>query len=199
MKRAFLFSFVLFLFINLVNATQIQSNTASDEVKLNVYGTGPILVRMYSDYFCPPCRSIEKEVETIIEELVKKGIIRVCFIDAPIHKLTPFYVRYFLYAVKDNNDLRYALFVRKALFEAAGNRIEQKEDLEAFLTSRGISFVVFNVKPYLEKMNLILQEDKINATPTCVVIDGKRSEKVSGKEEIINLLKRLKEGKGNFK
>lgn len=199
MKRASLFFFVLFLFINPVNATQIKPNTVSDEVRLNVYGTGPILVRIYSDYFCPPCRAIEKEVETIIEELVKKGIIKVCFIDAPIHKFTPLYARYFLYAIRDNNDLRYALFVRNALFEAAGNKIEQKENLEAFLTSKGINFVAFNVKPYLEKMNLILQEDKINATPTCVVIDGKRSEKASGKEEIINLLKRLEEEKLNLK
>ena len=50
------------------------------------FGKGSVDVRIYTDYFCGPCRAEEAEVMALITELVEKNLIRVTFIDTPIHR-----------------------------------------------------------------------------------------------------------------
>ena len=37
------------------------------------FGEGPVRVRLYTDYFCGPCRAMEPELEPLLVELVKKN------------------------------------------------------------------------------------------------------------------------------
>ena len=39
------------------------------------YGSGAIQVRIYTDYFCPPCRGMEPAVEPLLRNLIKKNAI----------------------------------------------------------------------------------------------------------------------------
>ncbi|NLW34749.1 DsbA family protein [Syntrophorhabdus aromaticivorans] len=160
-----------------------------DKLPLLSYGSGKTIVRVYTDYFCPPCRSTESELEPLLVDLVKSNKITLVFVDAPIYKDSQVYAKHFLYALKKKNDFEYALRVRSALFEAATGKVN-KDALEGFLKDKGITLVPFDAAPVLTRLNALLREDNVTSTPTCLIVkDGKSEKKVGGKE----VLKALKE------
>lgn len=156
------------------------------------YGSGPVEVRLYTDYFCPPCRAMEQAVEPILKDLLKKNAIRLILVDVPHNQLTPLFARNFLYALKENNDLEHAFRVRNILMEASTNKdVTTQERIEALFREQGIPSSVFDAKPTFDRCNALLKEDKINATPTCVVIKNGQKKAFIGGTDIINALKAL--------
>jgi thiol-disulfide isomerase/thioredoxin len=156
------------------------------------FGRGAIEVRIYTDYFCGPCQDEEKEAISHITELVEKNLVRVIFIDTPVHQETVFYAGYFLAALNAKADFRQAVAARGALFEAAGKRIEGKEAMEAFLKKKGIEIRPFDTAPVFKLFGNYLKEDKINSTPTCVIIGPQGKQTLIGKEEITKGLRSLR-------
>jgi thiol:disulfide interchange protein DsbA len=154
------------------------------------FGTGKTKVRLFTDYFCEPCSALEPRLEQIIPDLVKKGTVSLTFIDTPIHKYSSLYATYFMYIINEKKDFNHALRARAILFEAAKNKISEKEKLEEFLKKRGIGFKPFDVKPTFSLFNKYFQEDKINATPTCVISNGEKNS-FTGAEDIVKALERL--------
>ncbi|MCX5831539.1 MAG: thioredoxin domain-containing protein [Deltaproteobacteria bacterium] len=156
------------------------------------YGSGPVEVRLYTDYFCPPCRAMEPAVEPLLKDLLKKNMIRLTLVDAPYNPATPLYAKYFLYALNENNDLDHAFRVRNILIEAATNKdFKTQERIEALFKEKGIPSAVFDAKPAFDRYNALIKEDKINATPTCVVIRNGQKKAFVGGPDIINALKAL--------
>ena len=156
------------------------------------YGSGPVEVRLYTDYFCPPCRAMEPAVEPILKDLLKKNAIRLTLVDVPFNQHTPLFARNFLYALKENNDLEHAFRVRNILMEASTNKdVTTQKRIEALFREQGISSSVFDAKPTFDRCNALLKEDKINATPTCVVIKNGQKKAFIGGTDIINALKAL--------
>lgn len=154
------------------------------------YGTGKVVVRLYTDYFCPPCRAAEPQLEPLLIDLVKSQKITLTFVDTPIYKDSQVYARHFLYALNKKNDFEHALHVRSILFEAATGKVSQ-DALEEYLKGKGISLIPFEVKPVLAKLNSLLQGDNVGGTPTCVIVkDGKSDRRVGG-GEILKVLKEL--------
>jgi Thioredoxin len=162
------------------------------EPALPAFGRGTVEVRLYTDYFCEPCRAEEGEVISHITELVGKNLIRVVFIDTPIHPETVLYAGYFLAALNAKNDFRQAVAARNALFEAAGKKITEKEALEAFLKMKGMETLPFDTAPIFKIFGNFLKEDRINSTPTCVIIGPKGKQTLIGKEEIAKGLRGLR-------
>ncbi|RNC70395.1 MAG: hypothetical protein ED859_06180 [Desulfuromonadales bacterium] len=159
------------------------------------YGSGPVKVRLYTDYFCGPCASIEKDVEAAMAALVRRNAVSVTFIDTPLHRETPLYAAYYLYALNGGNDLDRALRARAVLFDAARKGIAQRENLEGHLRANGVSYTPFEYRPVVNAFNKYFKEDRITTTPTMVVYrDGKR-ETFVGKSDILKGIERLK-GKG---
>jgi hypothetical protein len=156
------------------------------------FGKGPIEVRLYTDYFCEPCRKEEKEVISHITALVGKNRIRVLFIDTPIHRETVFYACYFLKALNAKMDFRKAVAARGALFEAAEQKIRSKEALEAFLKTKKIDVLPFDTEPILKIFGNYLQEDRINSTPTCVIVGPRGKQILRGSDKIVNGLSDLR-------
>jgi hypothetical protein len=156
------------------------------------FGKGAIEVRVYTDYFCGPCQDEEKEVISLITEFVEKSLIRVIFIDTPIHQETVFYAGYFLAALNAKGDFRQAVAARTALFEAATKRIEGKEAMEAFLKKKGLDIRPFDAAPVFKIFSNYLKEDKINSTPSCVIIGPQGKQTLIGKEEIAKGLRSLR-------
>lgn len=157
-----------------------------------VYGSGPIEVRIYTDYFCPPCRAMEPDVEPFLKDLLKKNAIRLTLVDVPLNPLTPLFARNFLYALKENNDLEHAFRVRNVLQNAATNKdIQTQERIEALFKEKKIAYGLWDPKPVFERYNDLLKKDKINATPTCVIIKKDRKKAFVGGLDIINALKAL--------
>ena len=156
------------------------------------YGSGPVEVRLYTDYFCPPCRAMEPTVEPLLKDLLKKNVIRLILVDTPFNQHTPLYAKYFLYALNENNDLDHAFRVRNILIEASTNKdFKTPERMEALFKEKEIPSAVFDAKPTFDRYNSLIKEDKINATPTCVVIRNGQKKAFIGGPDIINALKAI--------
>lgn len=163
----------------------------AEEVLIPSFGSGKTNVRLYTDYFCSPCSNLEPKLEPLIIDLVKKGKISITFVDTPIHTYSSLYARYFLYILSEKDEFDYALKARAVLFEAAKNNITKKELIEDYLKKKNIKFRPFNVSPTFGILNSYIKEDKINATPTCVIFDGERK-RYTGSTDIIKALQGIK-------
>jgi thiol:disulfide interchange protein DsbA len=182
---------LLVVFAGLAFGQSIPGAT-QDNLPFPSFGNGKVIVRVYADYFCPPCRAVLPELIPLLIDLVKSKKVTVVFVDTPIYKDSQLYARYFLYALNKKNDFEYALRARSVLFEAAGNKISGKETLEEFLTGKGIDFTPFDATSVLKKLNSLLQEDKVTSTPSCVIVKDETSEKKVGGGEILKALKEIK-------
>ncbi len=158
------------------------------------FGMGKINVRLYTDYFCSPCRAMEPKIEPILAELVKKNNINITFIDTPLSKASILYARYFLYIMNENKDFDHALLARSALIGASLEKITEEAKLEEYLRDKGIKSKPFDIKPVFNFLNNYLKEDKIQSTPTCVIDRDGKTEKYTGGPDIVNALENLKQG-----
>jgi thiol:disulfide interchange protein DsbA len=186
------FVFVLFCMV-LAGAMAAGSGGAKDlNFPFPSYGSGAIEVRIYTDYFCPPCQAMEPGIEPILKDLLKKKTIRLTLVDVPFNKVTPLLARNFLYALKENNDLEHAFRVRNILLEAAiRENVTTQEQAETLLKAKGIPFKSFDVKPAFDRYNALIKEDKIEGTPACVIIKNGQKKAIGEGQNIINALKAL--------
>jgi protein-disulfide isomerase len=162
------------------------AHAQGDKTPFPAYGSGAIDVRLYSDYFCPPCQKLEPSLEPILKDLLKRNIIRLTLVDFPMHEESPLYTRYFLYALKSRNDAEYGLHVRNVLFNAAvGKDFLTAKKIEELFRNNKIPYVAFDPKPIFERFNTMLAEDRIKATPTCVIIKGVKRETFVGGPNIL--------------
>ncbi|MCX7982446.1 MAG: thioredoxin domain-containing protein [Syntrophales bacterium] len=186
MKRIFISLMVL------MSTLLLTADTGAQGITFPTFGTGPTEVILFTDYFCPPCRAMEPHAEPILKELLKKNVITLTLVDVPYNQLTPLYARYFLYAIHGKNDIESAFRARNTLMEAAAQRqVNSEEKLINFLRERSIHYVTYEVKEAFNRYNMLIQEEKIDATPTCVVIRAGKKEKMVGIYDILNALKRL--------
>ena len=162
------------------------------EPDMPTFGKGTVEVRVYTDYFCEPCSTEEPEVISIITELIDRNLIRVIFIDAPVHSETVLYTGYFLAALNAKRDLQQAVAARCALFEAASKDIHGKEAMEAFLKAKKIDILPYDISPVFKILNNYLTEDRINSTPTCVIVDPKGKQTLTGKDKILKGLRDIR-------
>jgi thiol:disulfide interchange protein DsbA len=156
------------------------------------FGRGEVKVRLYTDYFCGPCREIEPAAEAVLYDLVRKDRINLTFIDIPIHQHTPVYTAHYLALAHREKGLDRVLQIRKALFRAAENRIEQGEKLREYLGGQGYDMINVEVKKNAAEATRYIQEDEIGGTPTLVIVRGKKKIKYFGKLEVIKGLQTLK-------
>lgn len=162
------------------------------EELLPTFGQGAIQVILYTDYFCPPCRSMEPDAEPLLRDLMKTGKINLTFVDTPTNQLTSLYARYFIYALNANQEFEEVLKARNTLFEAAEKKIQDKAKLEEFLKEKDIDWKPVDVTPAFNFWNRYLKDDSIRSTPSCVVKKGEKKEVVVGSLEILKALENLK-------
>jgi len=163
----------------------------ADDSRVPAFGNGKIQVRLYSDYFCPSCRDLAPEIEKLLSDLVNKNSITLIFIDTPLTKDSPLYVRYFLYIMNAKKTLDQAFLSRSLLFKAAAEKRTEPEKLLEILKKNGVIFNPFEVKPIFEILNNYIREDKIRSTPTCVILQEGKKNYFIGKTEIIKAIERL--------
>jgi hypothetical protein len=116
------------------------------------------------------------------------------FIDVPFSKATPLYAKYYLYAVHAGADEREVLRIRSTLFHAAQEKnIQSKELLVNYLKEQKISWKEYDEKPVFQTLNMIIKQNRIAATPTCVIrYSPSDSKKYIGIDEIRDGLAILK-------
>lgn len=166
----------------------------AEETRIPSFGDGPVKVRIYTDYFCPPCRSMEPDLEPIIVDLVRRRIAAVTFVDTPVHRETILYAKCFLGIADGRSDISQILRARAALFKAAEKNIRSLPDLEAFLGERGLKCRYVDSSQAFETFRKHLREDRIDSTPSCVVEGPGGRKKFTGARNILKALTRLREG-----
>lgn len=166
----------------------------AEETRISSFGDGPVKVRIYTDYFCPPCRSMEAELEPIIVDLVRRRIAAVTFVDTPVHREIILYAKCFLGIATGGSDISQVLRARAALFKAAEKNIRSLPDLEAFLGERGLKCRYVDSSQAFETFRKHLRDDRIDSTPSCVVEGPGGRKKYSGARNILKALTRLGEG-----
>ena len=181
---------LIFFFFSFSGSTR---PTYAEENFIATFGAGPATIRLYSDYFCGPCRAAEPEIEALLFALMDKNAICLTFVDTPIHRETPLYARYFLYILNENRSFSRALHVRTALYESAGQKTITPAALEAFLAKKNIKFRQFDVAPIFKTWENFIKEDGINSTPTCVIITPRGKEQFVGGVNITKGLKAIME------
>lgn len=157
-------------------------------------GKGEYEIVMFADYFCPPCRRIDTKAEPLLKELLNSGKVKIEFVDVPLHSVTPIYAKYYLYAVNANADASNIINVRKILFDAAQDKhIRTEEALIAYLKEQNISWKTMDEKSVFPILSTIIKKNKIDRTPSCVIMYSvKDVKKFIGNEEIWKGLTALK-------
>jgi thiol:disulfide interchange protein DsbA len=145
---------------------------------------GQIEIIVYSDYFCPACRQVDEQIHTALRKLKDK--VRIRFVDVPLHAGSLEYAEVFLYTwFESGNNLEAAIKVREILFDEAKTKAEQSGAMNA-LKKKGILFKVDREHAreiFRGFYNPLMTMDKINATPTLVIVRGnERKSHVGGKD-----------------
>jgi len=190
-KEMFITIAVALLVFPLIFKGSVTPVYAAEDVLLPTFGKGPVQVRLYSDYFCPPCRALSPKMGPVVTDLVKRNIISLTFIDTPYYKYSSMYARYFLYAMQEKHDIDTALSVRNTLFSSSGANITDAVKLEEVFKNKGIQFRTFEVKPIFDLYSAQLQRDKVEATPSCVIEQNGKKEIYKGDRDITTALERL--------
>ncbi len=80
---------------------------------------------------------------------------------------------------------------RLFLSPAANKDITTQARIERLFKEKGIPYGIWDPKPIFDRYNVLIKEDKIDATPTCVVIMNGQKKAFVGGPDIINALKAL--------
>jgi protein-disulfide isomerase len=158
------------------------------------FGKGACEVIFFSDYFCPPCGRLDANIEPAVTELLATGKVKIAFIDVPLSKATPIYARYYLYAVHAGADVQEILRIRSRLFHAAQFlNIQKQEALEKYLGEQKITWKEYDVKPVFQVLNAVIRQNRIDATPSCIIrYSPSEVKKYVGTDEIWDGLSKLK-------
>ena len=163
-----------------------------------IFGSGSYRLIIFTDYFCQSCQRLENELASEIGDLIARGGVRVSFVDVPIHKLTPLYARYFLYAAKAAGSTQAALHAREVLVDTA-SRIGAitEPQLEAALKARDVPLKPYDVKPLFAQYNDLVRQYQVSGSPTFVfVYSAKDFRKYTGREKIMKGLAELRQALG---
>jgi hypothetical protein len=143
---------------------------AGDHSAVPSYGKGSWELIIFTDYFCPPCQSLEKDLEPELARLLARGDIKITFVDFPGHKVTPLYAKYFLCAVAADKGYQNVLKARNILFALAAQKTIDREDaLAATLKSRGTALKTINPRPIYDQWSAMIKQYEIDQTPTCIL------------------------------
>ena len=210
-KRVFgLFIFLTFLGAGVLFFARAAQVAELKNENITSFGMGKVRVRLYTDYFCVPCRAAEPRIESLLKNLVARNLINITFIDTPFHQFSSVYAKYFLFVLNENRSFENALSARAMLFEVAKESMAEKKEgiaepqkkegssetakLEDYLKQRGIRFTAFDVKPVFTGFERYLREDKIDHTPSCVIERSGIKEMFIGGDDIAKALQNLAGG-----
>ena len=155
------------------------------------YGGGRAEIRVYSDYLCFPCQSLEDDADALLDQIVARKKAKVIFVDVPGHKGTALYARYFLYATWSDPAYEKAREARKWLFAAAKDNIASETDLINFLQVKGIKTVQCPTKDYFNALSDYIRKDRIESTPTVIIITPEGRREYGSRQNILPALKAL--------
>ena len=162
------------------------------EPSLPAFGEGAVQVRVYTDYFCGPCGAEEQEVMAAIAELVAKNRIRVIFIDTPLFPETVLYAGYFLAASMRSGSSARRSRPGPPFSKRRGCRSGGKASWRASWQRRACEIRPFDTAPVFALYSKYIKEDRINSTPTVVILGPQGKQILGNKEQILKALSDLR-------
>ena len=155
----------------------------------------PIEVYLFTDWQCPACRKLEKNLDKIVPSIIEK--YKLVYVDFPIHPETMNYTPYNLSFMI--NDKSQYLKIRDALTELAEKTgTPTEKDIEDSVAPYDVKYKPINFADVAVGMSYfkhLSDEFKIDSTPTMVIVnrDNKKGKKLYGTEEIAeeNILKAI--------
>ena len=165
------FSVSVFFFCMLVFICSVAPVAGADHETVPSYGRGPQEVLIFSDYFCPPCQALEPKLEPVLDALYKQGNVKIRFVDTPMHRETPLFAKYYLYAAKASPDYGSAMRARQVLFALAGkeNVFWMDERIEEAFRKEKVAFTPFDFRTVQPELNGMIRKHRVDSTPTCVI------------------------------
>jgi len=192
-KRSMVLGIALLLVLAGWSAWTPALSSAPGEPKdLISYGSGPVEVVLFTDYFCAPCREIEPYLEMTLPALLRAGA-QITFVDVPLSAHTTLYTRYFLYAANAAGGFDEVLHLRGVLADiAATGAAKSEQALLQRLQEKEIRLALLDVRPAFDRMAERIQRFGVRGTPTCVVTEpGREPRTFSGGRNIATGLDQL--------
>ena len=169
-KQILIVTILGYFFLILTYSGSVVPAYGADKSAIPSYGHGTHEVLIFTDYFCPPCQDLEKELDLLLESLLTKGGVKITFVDAPVSKHTQLYAKYFLYSINAGADFQNILKTRRVLFAAARtNAVFTEEGITSELRGQGIAFQPYDLSKVYTALNELMKNHDIRSTPTCVV------------------------------
>ncbi len=193
------FSMSVVFFCLLVIICSIAPAAGAEKEAIPSYGQGPHEVLIFSDYFCPPCQTLEPKLEPVLDALYKQGNVKIRFVDTPMHKETPLFAKFYLYAAKAAPDYRAALRARQVLFALAEkeNVFWMDERIEEAFRKEKIAYKPFDFRTVQPELNRLISEHRVDSTPTCAILSqGAKARKYVGAGDILKGLRPLQTAPG---
>ncbi len=157
-----------------------------------IYGDGPVEVRLYTDYFCLPCRAMKPEIDPVLKELVESNKVRLVMIDMPNSKDSVEYSKEYLRCLHIyTNDIETAIALKSHFHFAAEHGYPINDYLNSMKIARSKGRDA-NISAVLSYYNAKISEDQVRATPTCIIEEEGKKESYVGRDKIIQALKNLK-------
>jgi thiol-disulfide isomerase/thioredoxin len=161
----------VYIFMSLSFSVFSTSVYAAEKSKVPSYGSGPVELIIFTDYFCEPCQSLEKELDAVQDKLLARGEVKITFVDIPIpgNFSSPLFTKYFLYAAQAETGYANAIQARKFIFKMAGQNSITDGAIEKTFKTGGIAFKIFNYKPILVESKILISQHKVNKAPTYIL------------------------------
>jgi uncharacterized membrane protein len=142
---------------------------AASEPPVPSFGKGAWELIIFTDYFCPPCQLVEKDLEPEIERLLSRGDIKIIFVDYPGHQHTSLYAKYFLSSIAADKGNKHIIKTRNVLFSLAVKNMDNEAAISSSLKSEGIALKTIDPKPVFNEWMSMIKRYEINQTPTCLL------------------------------
>jgi thiol-disulfide isomerase/thioredoxin len=176
---------ILILIITFMMIISVPAPADDTTGKIYSDSSIPVDIFIFSDYFCPPCQSIEPYLEYALTKLHQSGA-RINFVDMPINAMTPVFSKYYLYAINAADSFNEKLIVRNALFDIARTmKVGSESELIRILKKKRINLAPLDFKPIFDQWAALIKRFSVKSTPTCVVIrPGQENVTFTGSREI---------------
>jgi hypothetical protein len=154
------------------------------QAKSLTYGTGPIKIILFTDFFCSPCQQMESSIEVPLYDSLKKGKVAITFIPVPLTRMSvP--MAYHYIAASDGKTYEESVSIRKDLIKIAKSGKINNNLLGQWQNKAN------SARPYLQHINDTIKRYGVKSTPSCVISYADQEITYTGSRDIEEAILRI--------
>lgn len=136
------------------------------EAKTLTYGAGRTELFLFTDFYCPPCQILEELISAPLDKIVRENAATVTFVSFPGSQKA-LVVTLHMIGISAGKPYRAIAESRKQLYSLARSNQITGPMLEQWI--RDYKGSRSEVEPYVKSFQQMIEEHKINSTPSLVV------------------------------